>query len=551
MTGGEVLMECLLAQGGRIGFGVPGESYLAVLNAMRDREFRFVNARHEGGAAFMAEAWAKLTGEVGLCFVTRGPGATNAAIGVHSAMQSSTPMILFVGQVGTDMKGREAFQELDYRAVFGTMAKWAVEIDDADRMPEIMARAYSVATSGRPGPVVIALPEDMLTATTDSKPAPATQRPEAAPDASDIAAITQHLSQAKRPILLAGGSGWSETSRRALQTMAERLDLPVIVSFRRQDLMDNTSPCYAGDAGVGMAAATAGLLREADVILTINARFGEMTTDGYTLLRVPCPEQTLIHAHASDSELGKIYAPTLSIHAGPNRMIAALSDMQLPDSADRSAWRERARAGVDAVLNVRPQPSPVDMVAVCAHLREVLPADAVLTNGAGNFAVWPSRHIPVGGARNLLAPQSGAMGYGVPAAIAASIESPQRRVVCFAGDGDFQMTGMELATAAQEGATPIFLILDNGTYGTIRMHQERTYPSRVSGTDLKNPDFAALAQACGLFGQRVARTEDFPAAFAAACASGTAAVLHLDIAAEALTPGQTITEMRAAALNKG
>ena len=547
MNGGELVMECLLAQGGRIGFGVPGESYLAVLDAMHDRDFRFVNARHEGGAAFMAEAWAKLTGEVGICFVTRGPGATNAAIGVHSAMQSSTPMILFVGQVGTDMKGREAFQELDYRAVFGTMAKWAVEIEDADRIPEIIARAYSVATRGRPGPVVIALPEDILSAVTDAKPAPAIAHVEPAPAAEDIAAITSMLEKAKRPILLAGGSGWSETSKRDLKALAERLDLPVVVSFRRQDLMDNTSPCYAGDAGVGMTAATAKLMREADVILTINARFGEMTTDGYTLLRVPSPEQTLIHAHASDGELGKIYAANLSIHAGPNRMIAALNGMNLSDNAERSAWRAQAREGVEAIRNTRNQPSPVDMVEVCAHLRDVLPSDAILTNGAGNFAVWPSRHIPVGGQRNLLAPQSGAMGYGVPAAIAASIEAPERRVICFAGDGDFQMTGMELATAAQEGATPIFLVLDNGTYGTIRMHQERTFPRRVSGTDLQNPDFAALAQSCGLFGRRVSRTEDFAEAFADACASGTAALLHLDIATEALTPGQTITEMRAAA----
>ncbi|QIK40730.1 thiamine pyrophosphate-binding protein [Pontibrevibacter nitratireducens] len=547
MTGGEMVMECLLAQGAHIGFGVPGESYLAVLDAMHDRDFRFVNARHEGGAAFMAEAWAKLTGQVGLCFVTRGPGATNAAIGVHSAMQASTPMILFVGQVGSDMKGREAFQELDYRAVFGSMAKWAVEIEDARRIPEIIARAYSVATRGRPGPVVIALPEDILRAEVDASPVPALPHVEAAPDPADIARIAALLEQAERPILLAGGAGWSDASRHDLKHLAERLDLPVVVSFRRQDLIDNTSHCYAGDAGVGMTPATANLLREADVILAINARFGEMTTDGYTLLRVPSPDQTLIHSHAADSELGKVYAADLTLHAGPNRMIAALKDMNLSDSDARSAWRKQARSGVEAVLDTRAQPSPVDMVEVCAHLREVLPDDAILTNGAGNFAVWPSRHIPVGGARRLLAPQSGAMGYGIPAAIAASIEAPNRRVICFAGDGDFQMTGMELATAAQEGATPIILVLDNQTYGTIRMHQERTYPARVSGTDLKNPDFAAFAQSCGLFGRRVTQTADFASAFADACNSGTAAVLHLDIATEALTPGQTISQMRAAA----
>ena len=546
-TGGELLMDCILAQGGRIGFGVPGESYLAVLDAMHDRPFRFVNARHEGGAAFMAEAWGKLTGEVGLCFVTRGPGATNAAIGVHSAMQASSPMILFVGQVGQDMRGREAFQEVDYRATFGPIAKWAVEIEDVDRIPEIVARAWSVAMRGRPGPVVIALPEDVLSATTTAKPAPPVAHSEPAPAREDIAFIEDAVSRAKRPLLLAGGAGWSSDGKAALQRFAEANDLPVVVTFRRQDLIDNASPSYAGDAGVGMTAATKTLLREADVIVAINARFGEMTTDGYTLLDVPAPSQMLIHSHASDLELGKVYVAARAIHAGPNRMLQSLAECNLPPSIERTRWRDAAHAGMRAVHETPSQPSPVDMVAVCAHLRDVLPADTVLTNGAGNFAVWPSRYVPVGGGRRLLAPQSGAMGYGIPAAIAASLEHPERTVVCFAGDGDFQMTGMELATAAQEGATPIIIVLDNGTYGTIRMHQERTFPARVSGTDLRNPDFAALARACGLHGARVEQTGDFAEAFATARACGTAAVLHLDIATEALTPTQTITQMRGAA----
>ncbi len=547
MTGGELLMQCILAQGGRMGFGVPGESYLALLDAMRDAPFRFVNARHEGGAAFMAEAWGKLTGEVGLCFVTRGPGATNAAIGVHSAMQASTPMILFVGQVGAEMRGREAFQEVDYRAAFGPIAKWAVEIEQADRIPEIVARAWATAQSGRPGPVVVALPENVLSAEVSAPVCRPVVVAEPAPSAEDVAAAIDALAAAARPLILAGGSGWRDPGRADLKAFAEAADIPVVVSFRRQDVMDNASPCYAGDAGVGMPAATARLMREADVILAIGPRFGEMTTDGYTLLRAPDPEQMLIHVHPSGDEIGKIYTPRHAIVAGPNRMVAALRDAGLGSVAARSEWRKTARAGVEAVFHTRPQPSPVDMVAVCARLREVLPPDAILTNGAGNFAAWPSRFVPLSGGRRLLAPQSGAMGYGIPAAIAASLEAPERTVICFAGDGDFQMTGMELATAAQEGARPIVLVLDNRSYGTIRMHQERHFPERVSGTDLKNPDFAALARACGLHGAHVARTDDFPAAFAAARASGTAAVLHLDIATEAITPGQTIAEIHATA----
>lgn len=543
-TGGELLMQAIAAQGGRIGFGVPGESYLAVLDAMHDSAFRFINARHEGGAAFMAEAWAKLTGEVGLCFVTRGPGATNASIGVHSAMQASTPMILFVGQIGTDMRGREAFQELDYRAVFGTMAKWTTELDDPTRIPELIARAWRIAQSGRPGPVVIALPEDMLSAEVGSlSPGKPVQIVRPAADAEGVAAAHTALAQAKRPLILAGGGGWSAQGKSDLAQLAEATRIPVICAFRNQDLFDNASDLYAGDAGVGMTPASKRLIREADVILALGPRFGEMTTDGYTLFAMPDPEQTLIHAHADSSEIGKIVQPDIALHADPAAVARALHH-DAP-RGDWSDWTQTARAGVTALFETAAQPSPVDMVAVCAHLREVLSPDAILTNGAGNFAVWPSRFIPVGGARRLLAPQSGAMGYGIPAAIAASIEAPGRDVICFAGDGDFQMTGMELATAAQSGATPIILVLANRSYGTIRMHQEMHFPNRVSGTDLQNPDFAALARACGLHGAKVARTQDFPDAFAKARASGTAAVLELDIAVEAITPTTTISALRA------
>lgn len=546
-NGGQLLVECLLALGARKGFGVPGESYLAVLDALHDTRGKldFVLCRNEGGAAFMAAAWGKLTGAPGLCFVTRGPGVTNASIGIHTAMQDSAPMIVFVGQVGTDMKGREAFQEIDYRAVFGTMAKWAVEIDRVERIPEIIARAWVTATTGRPGPVVIALPEDMLTSLTDAAPLQSPPRiAEASPDPVALADALAMLAASKRPLLLMGGCNWTDAGQTALQTFAEASDIPVIAAFRYQDQFDNFSPVYAGEAGVGMPPHVRALMRDADTILAVNVRFGEMTTDAYTLLDVPLPKQRLIHVHASDREIGKIYQPALGLHAGPNAFAAALR----PVTGDWADWRSKARAAWEASFDLPPQPSPVDMGLATAHMREVLPPDAILTNGAGNFTVWPNKFYKFGAKARLLAPQSGAMGYGVPAAIAAKVAFPDRTVVCFAGDGDFQMNCQELGTAMQAGAQPIILILNNGTYGTIRAHQERNYPARVSGTTLENPDFTALARAYGFHAERVDRTEDFPAAFARARASRTGAVLDLNISAEALTPRQTLTQMREAAL---
>lgn len=548
-NGGQVLVESLVALGARKAFGVPGESYLAVLDALHDTKGRldFVNCRNEGGAAFMAAAWGKLTGQPGLCMVTRGPGVTNASIGVHTAMQDSAPMILFVGQVGTGMKGREAFQEIDYRAVFGTMAKWAVEIDDTDRIPEILARAWVTATTGRPGPVVIALPEDILTRQTGAVPLPSpTQMREPAPDAATLAEVRAMLSAAKRPLILMGGCNWTAAGHQALQAFAEVSDIPVIAAFRYQDQFDNFSPAFAGEAGVGMPSHVRRLITESDTILAINIRFGEMTTDGYTLLSVPVPAQKLIHVHGSDREIGKVYQPALGIQAGPNAFAAALS----PVMGNWADWRAGARAAWEAGFDLPPQPSPVDMGLVTAHLRDVLPEDAILTNGAGNFTVWPNKFYKFGRKARLLAPQSGAMGYGLPAAIAARVAEPDRTVVCFAGDGDFQMNCQELATALQYGAQPIVLLLNNGIYGTIRAHQEREYPARVSGTDMINPDFVALARAYGFHAERVARTDDFPAAFARAMASKTGAVLDLDISPEALTPRQTLGQIRAAALAK-
>ena len=454
-------------------------------------------------------------------------------------------MILFVGQVGTDMIGREAFQEIDYRAVFGTMAKWAVEIDRVERIPEIMSRAWVTATTGRPGPVVVALPEDMLTALTDMAPLRGPARvAEAAPEPGAMAAALGVLAGAERPLILMGGANWTDAGRAAMQGFAEASDIPVVAVFRYQDQFDNHSPCFAGEAGVGMPPHVKALIREADVILAVNARFGEMTTDGYTLLSVPVPSQRLIHVHGSDREIGKIYQPEIGIHAGPNAFAAALR----PVAGGWAAWRARARGGYEASFAAPAQPSPVDMVAVMAWLQDALPEDVILTNGAGNFAVWPNKFFRFGPKARLLAPQAGAMGYGVPAAIAARIAHPGRCVVCFAGDGDFQMTCPELGTAMQAGAQPIILILNNGIYGTIRAHQERNYPGRVSGTTMQNPDFSALARAYGFHAERVERTEDFAAAFGRALASGTGAVLDLNISPEALTPRQSLSAIRAQAM---
>ncbi|WP_039019856.1 thiamine pyrophosphate-binding protein [Halocynthiibacter namhaensis] len=544
-NGGKILVESLQALGARHSFGVPGESYLAVLDALYDTKgaLDFTLCRNEGGAGFMAAAYGKLTGTPGICFVTRGPGAMNASIAVHTAMQDSVPMLLFVGQVGTDMKGREAFQEVDYCAVFGTMAKWVVEIEDVDRLPEFISRAWTTAMSGRPGPVVVALPEDMLTAESSVEPltGPVTTC-EAGPSDATVQAVLAEIKTAERPLVLIGGSGWSVQGREAVQQFAERSNLPVLAAFRFQDLYDNNVPTYVGDAGVGMTAKTKELVRQADVILAINIRFGEMTTDGFTLLNVPSPDQKLIHVHSSDRELGKVYRPDIAIHSGPNAFCAALKPHQV--DGNWGGWRGDARAAYEAGFSLPDLDSPVDMGKVTAFLRDRLPGDAILTNGAGNFTVWPNKFFKFGADQRLLAPQSGAMGYGVPAAIAAKVAQPERTVVCFAGDGDFQMNCQELGTAMQAGAMPIILILNNGIYGTIRMHQERNYPDRISGTSLENPNFVDLARSYGFHAERVEKTDDFEAAFERAMASKCGAVLELNISAEALTPRQTLTQMR-------
>ncbi|EIE49640.1 thiamine pyrophosphate-binding protein [Salipiger aestuarii] len=543
-NGGKLVVDCLTALGARRAFGVPGESYLAVLDALPGSGIDFVNCRHEGGAAFMAAAHGKLTGQPGICMVTRGPGATNASIGVHTAMQDSAPMILLVGQIGTEMREREAFQEVNYRAVFGTMAKWVTEIDDIDRVPELLSRAWIMATAGRPGPVVVALPENMLMDQTDVRPSGGpVQVFRPAPAAESIEATKALLATAERPLIILGGAPWARAASEALQRFAEASDIPVVSSFRYQDQFDNNSPTFCGDAGVGMAAGVKALLRDADVILALGTRFGENMTDGYRLLQVPDPVQKIVHVHVSDAEIGKVYRPAIGIHACPERFARALESALVGPWGE---WREAARSSYLNFIDQAPaQPGPVDMVTICAALRQRFETgDLVLTNGAGNFAVWSSRFFRFRPGMRLLAPQSGSMGYGLPAAVAAKLERPESTVICFAGDGDIQMTMMELATARQAGAAVIVIVVNNGTYGTIRAHQEREFPARVSGTELMNPDFAAIARACGMHGEQVNDTAAFGDAFDRAMASPTGAVLDLAVSKEALTPYRTLTQIR-------
>ncbi len=550
-NGGQILVESLVALGAKTAFGVPGESYLAVLDAMHDTvgRFDYILCRNEGGASFMAAAYGKLTGEPGICMVTRGPGASNAMIGVHTAMQDSTPMLLFVGQIARSTRERESFQEVDYRAVFGSVAKYTVEITKTARIPEHLARAWTMAVSGRPGPVVVSLPEDMLAELSDAAPltAPLPKIAEPAPNSGALADARALLANAKRPLILTGGTSWTATGKSALHAFAQASNIPVITAFRCQDAIDNRDPVFAGEAGVGMWPHVAETIKSADVILALNLRMDEMTTGAYSLLSVPHPVQKLIHVHPSSDELGKIYIAALPIQAGPNMFSAMIE----PVSGDWSAWRTKSRAGYEAAFIAPPQPSPVDMALVMAYLNANLPEDVIVTNGAGNFAAWPSRHLRYGAQARLLAPQSGAMGYGVPAAIAAKIAAPERMALCFAGDGDFQMNSQELATAMQHGAAPIILILDNGIYGTIRAHQEHQFPARVFGTTMVNPDFAAVARAYGFHAERVEATEDFIPAFQRATASASAgigAVLSLAIAPEAIAPRQRISTLRAAGL---
>jgi acetolactate synthase-1/2/3 large subunit len=547
-SGGQVLVDQLVRHGTDIAFGVPGESYLAVLDALHDAPLRLIVTRHEGGAANMAEAYGKLTGRPGVCLVTRGPGATHAANGVHTAFQDSTPMLLLIGQVARDTIGREGFQELDYRAMYGPIAKWATQVDDAARLPEIMARAFAVATSGRPGPVVIALPEDMLTDEVDVPDARPRRPAAAAPGARELARLAELLAGAERPLIVVGEGGWTARTGADIAAFAEAQRVPLAASFRCQDYVDNASPVYCGHAGLGMDPALARRMREADVLLAIGGRLGEIPTNGYTLVRPGVPDQSLVHVHPDPDELGAVYQPELGIVAGLEAFAAAARELAPAGAERREGLLEAARAAYESNLHeVRELPGALQLAAVMATLRERLGTDAIVTNGAGNFSVWAHRFYEFHRYPAQLAPRSGSMGYGVPAAVAAKAVHPDRPVVCLAGDGDFLMTGQELATAVQEELAVVILVVNNGMYGTIRMHQERRYPGRVVGTDLRNPDFVALARAYGAHAALVERTGEFADALDEALESGRPALLELRVDPQAITPRQTLDEIRAAA----
>ncbi|MDQ1922844.1 thiamine pyrophosphate-binding protein [Massilia pseudoviolaceinigra] len=551
-SGGQILVDALNIHGVDTAFGVPGESYLDVLDALHDSDIRFIINRQEGGAAFMAEAYGKLTGKPGICFVTRGPGATNASIGVHTAYQDSTPMILFIGQVGNDFIDREAFQEIDYRRMYGQMAKWVTQIDRADRIPEYIARAFQVATSGRPGPVVLALPEDMLIDTASVADTRRYQPVQASPSSEQIASLREMLAGAKSPVVLLGGASWNAQACADLQRFAAANALPVGCTFRFQDLLDNAHPNYIGDVGIGINPKLAARVKNADLVIAIGPRLGEMTTGGYTLLASPVPAQRLVHFHADAEELGSVYQADLMINSGAAQACAMLAAME---PVDASAWRASVAEAKAELAAYQEQPpifkdgkAPLDLWQVVQELMAQVPRDTIITNGAGNYASWAHRFYRYGGMRTQLAPTNGAMGYSVPSGIAAKIVDPTRTVVTFAGDGEFMMNGQELATAVQYKAGVIIIVFNNGMFGTIRMHQERDYPGRVSGTSLHNPDFAELAKAYGAHGEVVNATAEFGPALARALAhtrdKSLPAVIELRYDGNLITPNATLETIR-------
>ena len=556
---GHLLVDCLIAQGATHAFGVPGESYLAVLDGLHARrnQIKFITCRQEGGAAFMAEAHGKLTGRPGVCMVTRGPGATNASIGVHTAFQDSTPMLLLVGDVASDCRDREAFQEVDYSSFFGPstkgFAKRVERIDSADRIPEYVARAFATAMNGRPGPVVLVLPEDMLTQMTEALPMPRVDAVQAWSDPGSLHTLREMLLASKQPLVIAGGGGWTPQSAQALQRFAENWKLPVGNAFRFQDTFDNFHPLYAGDIGIGLNPKLAARVKASDLIIAIGPRLGEMTTGNYTLIEAPKPKQKLVHIHASAEELNRVYQADLAINATMNAAARSLEVLTAPVSVPWEAWT--ASSNEDYLANLQPQklPGDIDMPAIVGLLQQHLPIDAVMTNGAGNFASWIHRffkhHGLVKGHKTQLAPTVGAMGAGVPAGIAANIVTG-RPAFTIAGDGDFLMNGQELATAVQHGAKSIILLLNNGMYGTIRMHQERDYPQHESGSRLQNPDFAALAQAYGYAGVRITHTAQFEAELLAALARPQGTVIEVMLDPDVITTRGTLSAITKAALNK-
>jgi acetolactate synthase I/II/III large subunit len=543
----EVLVDQLRIHGVRHVFCVPGESYLAVLDAFHDSDLAVTVCRQEGGAAIMAEAVGKVTGRPGVCFVTRGPGATNAAHGIHIARQDSSPLVMFVGQVARDTREREAFQELDYRAVFGSMTKWATEIDDPARVPEIVSRAFYTAANGRPGPVVVAIPEDMLVERVAVADAPPFAPVETSPGPAEMQKFAELLGAARAPIVLLGGSRWSQEACDRLAHFAEKYALPVCTTFRRGHLFDQTHACYAGDLGIGPNPKLLERIKSSDLVIVIGGRLGELPSQHYTLFDIPRPQVPFVHVHPGAEELGRVYSAHLAINATPTAFAAALETLKFARApageakaarADYLAWTDKPTE----------QPGKVNFGAVMVWLRDNLAPDAILCNGAGNYSAWIHRFFRFRRFGQHVAPASGSMGYGVPAAVAMKRLYPQRQVICVAGDGDFLMNGQEFATAVQYDLPFTTIIFDNGMYGTIRMHQERDYPGRISATDLRNPDFAAYARTFGGFGVSVERTEDFPAAFREAEASGKPAIVRLAIDPESITPGMTLAKIRAKAL---
>lgn len=543
--GGKLLVDQLVVHGTDTVFSVPGESFLAVLDGLYESPIRLITCRHEAGAANMADAYGKLTGRPGVAVVTRGPGATHASVGVHTAFQDSTPLILLVGQVASDQVEREAFQEIDFRHMFGPMTKWVAQIDRTDRIPEYLARAFTTACAGRPGPVVLALPEDMLSAETDAPDALPFHVVQPHPGAEQIETLRGMLDGAKRPFVLLGGAGWTRRTSEDMRTFLEANELPAGAAFRRQDAIDNDSPSYVGDVGIGVNPKLAARVRDADLLLVVGPRLGEMTTTGYTLVEPPTPTQALVHVHSGAEELGRVYRPELPILSGMEQFAAAARDLRVTPTW--GAETREARADYEAWQEPTPMPGTLDLGRCIAHLRARVP-DSIVTNGAGNFSAWVHRFWRWREYATQLAPTSGAMGYGVPAAVAAKAFAPDRTVICFAGDGDFLMSGQELATAAQYDLPIIVLVVNNGMYGTIRMHQERHYPGRVVGTALTNPDFAAYARAFGAHGETVTQTSEFPAAVERALAAGTSALIELQIDPDAINPRTTLSAIRAEAL---
>ncbi len=547
-SGARLLVDALQLHGVDRVFGVPGESYLSVLDAMLDTDgaIEFIVCRQEGGAAYMADAYGKMTGRPGICFVTRGPGACNASIGLHTAFQDSTPMIMFIGQVGTDVLEREGFQEIDYRRMFGPVSKWVAQIDRADRVAEFVSRAFHTAVSGRPGPVVLVLPEDMQQASSMPVIARPYTRVSAHPGPAVMQDIASRLAASKKPLLILGGSGWTKEACQSVAGFAARLNLPVACSFRRQDLFDNRDRHYVGDLSPGMNPSLAQRVKDADLLISIGSRLGELQTAGYSLLDIPMPRQKLIHVLPGAEELGRVYQGDLLINAGLPEFAAALQALP-PVEVAWHDWTADARRDYEAWQETQPQVGTLNLSEVMAYLRDRLPAESIVTNGAGNYAIWVHRFYRYTGMRTQLAPTSGAMGYGVPAAVAAKLLEPDRPVLCFAGDGCFMMNGQELATAARYQLKIIFIVINNGMYGTIRMHQEREYPGRVSGTMLCNPSFTKLADAYDMHAERVDRTVDFAPAFERAWAAEKAALIELTLDPDAISPRTTISALRAQA----